>query len=348
MPKKISFFLHDYQPNSEALSQEAYILHSNLTGQEGFQSAIHEIATKCKFRFSSTRICYPNWMLPLGYFATRYLQNNSDLIHIIGSVTGKIYLKILDRRPAVLTCASAIKLDKIETCKNYWPKLDLIIVECNRDKKLLLQNGIHHAKLQLIYPGVQSPKPTAPPKGKKFKILFASAPISKAASEFSSKGIDLILQTAPELTDCEFTLLWRGRHLDKIKRLLTDLQCNNVILHNALVRNMKQFYAQFHAVILVPTKEDSCKPCPHSFVEALALGKPVIASRHIGISDLVETEQCGVVCEAEKNSLQAGIEKLRRSYEQYQKRCIPVARDYFSYNEFIRQYKKIYSLLLDQ
>jgi glycosyltransferase involved in cell wall biosynthesis len=327
MPKKISYFLHDFTPDREALSKETEVLYSHFDSYRVFQVAVHDISTKFKMRFSKSMVCYPDWMLPLGYFFTRHLQNHSDLIHIVGSVTGRIYLKILNRKPTILTNASAIIMDRVENCKGYWPKLDKIVVECNRDKKILLECGVPPERLQLIYPGVQLPEVTRPKIGKKFKILFASAPISDASEEFSSKGVDLILKVAAELKDCDFTLLWRKKHLDRIKDQISTLKLKNVILQDEIISDVMQFFEQSHAIILVPIKEDACKPCPHSIVEALAVGRPVIVSRFVGIADIIQQEECGVVCDGEKESLITAIERLRASYSVYQRRCRVTARE---------------------
>ena len=347
MPKKISYFLHDFTPDREALSKETEILYSHFDNYSDFQVAIHDISTKFKMRFSKSRVCYPDWMLPLGYFFTRHLLNHSDLIHIVGSVTGRTYLKILSQRPAVLTNASAIIMDRVESCKTYWSKLDRIVVECNRDKKILLECGVPPDRLQLIYPGVQLPEVTTPKIGKKFKILFASAPISNALEEFSSKGLDLILKVAAEIKDCDFTLLWRKKHLNRIKGQIDALKLKNVVLQNAIISNVMQIFEQSHAVILVPIKEDACKPCPHSIIEALAVGRPVIVSRFVGIADLIQQEECGVVCDGGKESLLAAIEKLLTSYSSYQRRCRVTAEHYFSSSKFVYQYEKLYSEFLD-
>jgi glycosyltransferase involved in cell wall biosynthesis len=347
MPKKISYFLHDFTPDREALSKETEILYSHFDSYNDFQVAVHDISTKFKMRFSKSRVCYPDWMLPLGYFFTRHLQNHSDLIHIVGSVTGRIYLKILNRKPVVLTNASAIIMNRVESCKTYWSKLDRIVVECNRDKKILLECGVPPERLQLIYPGVQLPEVTTPKIGKKFKILFASAPISNASEEFSSKGLDLILKVAAEIKDCDFTLLWRKKHLDRIKDQIDTLKLKNVVLQDEIVSDVMQFFEQSNATILVPTKEDACKPCPHSIVESLAVGRPVIVSRFVGIADLIQQEKCGVVCDGVKENLLAAIEKLRTSYSVYQRRCRVTAEHYFSSSKFIHQYEKLYSEFLD-
>lgn len=347
MSKKIIYFLHDFFPDREALSKQVTLLHSHFNGYRDFRIAVHDISARFKFRLSKSMPCYPDWMVPLGYLFTRYLQNRSDLIHIFGSVTGRLYLKILNRSPAVLTNASAIIRHRVESCKSYWSKLDRIIVECSRDKKTLLECGVSPERLEVIYPGVHFPEVIVPKMGKKFRILFASAPISKETAEFSSKGVDLILKAASELKDCHFTLLWRGRHLGRIKDQIRAFKLNNVVLQNIIVSDVMRFYGQFHAVILVPTKEDACKPCPHSIIEALAVGRPVIASRFVGIADLIKQEGCGVICNGEKESLLAAIEELRMSYLLYQRRCRITAEHYFSSSEFIRRYARVYSRFLN-
>lgn len=346
MPRKITYFLHDFAPDREALSKEVSLLVSHFHGYIDFRVAVHDISAKLRFRFSKSMPCYPGWMLPLGYFFTRYLQNRSDLVHIFGSVTGRIYLRILNRRPAVLTNASAIIMDRVGACKSHWSKLDRIVVECNRDKKTLVECGVSAERLELIYPGVHLPEVAAPKMGTKFKMLFASAPISDEASEFFSKGVDLILNVASEVKDCDFTLLWRGKHLGGIQHRITALKLNNVVVKNIIVSDMTHFYERFHAIILVPIRGDACKPCPHCIIEALAAGRPVIASRFVGVADLIEQQGCGVVCDGEKESLLSAIEELRTSYFLCQRECRTTAEHYFSCSEFIHRYEKLYSRFL--
>jgi glycosyltransferase involved in cell wall biosynthesis len=81
-------------------------------------------------------------------------------------------------------------------------------------------------------------------------------------------------------------------------------------------------------------------------MEGLASGRPVLASRLVGIADIIESERCGVVFEPDPESLASAIERLRAHYGRYQTRCQAVAERYFSKQKFVGEYERIYADLV--
>ena len=105
------------------------------------------------------------------------------------------------------------------------------------------------------------------------------------------------------------------------------------------------YLARAHAAVLLAKRAEIVKAYPHSLLEALAAGKPVIISESISLADFVRRNQCGMVVE-EVNSaaLAAAITALIDNYTNLARNAVQVGPTSFSLTALIEEYRRLYSL----
>ncbi|MEA3379001.1 MAG: glycosyltransferase family 4 protein [Nanoarchaeota archaeon] len=333
MSKKIIYWVQGYRPYDEAISKEIKCLHKH------FSSLI--INPINGFKFTKSLICFNFKFFPLGLFLFPFFEKKAKISHIYTSLGNYFYLKLLKRKPIVLTAAGPSPINKIRKCLPLYKKLNAIVVETEKEKNLLLQLGVKKDKIKLIYPGIDLTKFKYNKKKGKFTILFASAPLNK--EQFHTKGVPLIIKAAKKLENIDFILLWRGKYLKEIKQLTKD--CKNIKVINKRIKDMNKIYSQIDATILPLQSTLNSKSCPQSILESLACGKPVLVSNRCGIANLINKNKCGVVFKINNMKIVESIKKLKNDYKAYQQNCPKTAKKYFDKNNFLKKYAKLYEII---
>jgi glycosyltransferase involved in cell wall biosynthesis len=336
MQAKVMYCTGMFHPENEAISKEIDLLRRRY--QDSF---VYSRTSRCEMSFSKDSLRY--WdrvgILDnlLGYMETKY-----DISHIYHVLNSQFFLRRLRKAPIILTACS--ENGDIEGVKQFLHKAERIVVQSEKMMKKLCSKGIPADKIVIIYPGLDLSKfRVANPSGEKFKILFASAPLF--ANHFDGRGVRLLLESSGLMENVHLTLLWRKRVLKQIKTLVS--QCHhNVSLINRTIKDVSLVYDRVNATVAPFTDDRSNKSCPNSVLESLASGKPVLVSDKVGISGLIEKEKCGVVFKPNPNAFVSAVEELRRHYDFYQERAIPVAKKYFSLPTFLQKYDDLYSDLM--
>jgi len=342
MSRRVVYFTNGYLPDQEGISKELLILYSHFSKKFQGKVYLHNLADRWQLSLGRGFVSYPDRFLPIGYPLVKYLERRADLVHIYGSLTGRLYLSLIKKRPLILTSASALITERLEQCAPAWTSLDVIVVESERDSRTLKEMGVDSKKVVLIYPGVPTRDISPPPMDGPFTILFASSPIAKDPDTLSRRGVSLLIETAKRLADCQFIFLWRGKHTGMLDMMLSKVGTDNIKVINEIVPNIDDVLTDVHCTILSPEDWDECKPCPNSLIETLACGRPVLASDRVGISNLIERERCGITFSPDPAEVQDAILKLRNNYEIYRENALPTARRYFSVEKFVGAYVDLY------
>jgi glycosyltransferase involved in cell wall biosynthesis len=153
-----------------------------------------------------------------------------------------------------------------------------------------------------------------------------------------------MLSVARRLPDIRFVLAWRETNLAELNQLIAGFGVTNVEVHNGCI-DMDALYASSSAAILPGLTHNSLKPCPHSALESLAHGKPVLASSPTSISGLIERERCGASFEPTVRGLEAAIGDLQQHYAEHQSNCHRTVEKYFSPETVCRRYDEVYTSL---
>ncbi|MCB0116434.1 MAG: glycosyltransferase, partial [Caldilineaceae bacterium] len=203
--------------------------------------------------------------------------------------------------------------------------------------------------VHLVKPGVDvtkfqhTPPPVNGPDGP-IRLLMASAPWT--LPQFESKGVDALLAAVQQRPNLHLTLLWRGVLTDEIHRRIAaaDVQ-DRVTLHDGLV-DVDSVLATVHAAVVMATTANIVKAYPHSLLDALAAGKPVLVSRVIPMSNYVEEHGCGQVVDAvTPASLLAAMDRLLNDYESAVATARAIGRRDFSEGAMIESYRTVYNQL---
>jgi glycosyltransferase involved in cell wall biosynthesis len=175
--------------------------------------------------------------------------------------------------------------------------------------------------------------------------MVGSAPWTRG--QFRTKGVEALLAAAQQEPDLQLTFLWRGVLVDEMQRNVARLNLGDrVSVLNRQV-DVNQVLATVHASIVLATDPAIIKSYPHSLLDSLAAGKPVLVSRVIPMADYVEETGCGQVVEAvTPASILQAVEALRRNYDLQQKQARRVGQRDFSQQAMLASYQQLYRQIL--
>jgi glycosyltransferase involved in cell wall biosynthesis len=215
------------------------------------------------------------------------------------------------------------------------------------DERTLAQlQGWGLTNLALQRPGIATrrfthyPLPLLP--GEPLRLLVASAPWTMA--QFTSKGFDALLAACQALPDLHLTLLWRGILADEIRQRIAKLGIGERVTVIDETVDVNAALAQVHAAAIFATTPGIIKSYPHSLLDALAAGKPILLSRTIPMADYVEREGCGVVVESViPSAIVAALAQLRTDYSVYATAAATVGRRDFTEETALKAAAAIYA-----
>ncbi|MEZ4658859.1 MAG: glycosyltransferase [Caldilineaceae bacterium] len=167
------------------------------------------------------------------------------------------------------------------------------------------------------------------------RLLMASAPWTEA--QFASKGIDALLEAAVQqphlhLTFCGGVLEEAMRA--RVRRL--NLQERVTVINQRV--DVNAVLADMHGAVALASQPGIMKAYPHSLLDALAAGKPVLVNSAIPMADYVEETGCGVVAEAvTAASVLAAIEQWAGQYEGWPRRRAPLVNAIFRSSSLLRR-----------
>ncbi len=173
-------------------------------------------------------------------------------------------------------------------------------------------------------------------------LLMASAPWTRA--QFRAKGVDALLGAVAAEPRLRLTLLWRGVLADEARRRIRERGLEDrVKLIDRLV-DVDEVLAGVHATVNLADRGDVVKAFPHSLMESLAAGKPVLVSREIPMADYVEAKGAGVVVEAmSAGAVLTALEQLLAGYGEARRRALEHGRRDFALENMIASFEEVYA-----
>jgi glycosyltransferase involved in cell wall biosynthesis len=134
--------------------------------------------------------------------------------------------------------------------------------------------------------------------------------------------------------------------VEEITRRVTALGVDErVTLINRLV-DVNAVLAQAHATVALATAPGIIKAYPHSLLDSLAAGKPVLVSQAIPMADYVTRTGCGqVVDKVAPESILQAITLLIRHYAMHTTAAIHGGRHDFPLDHLLRTYHQLYRSL---
>lgn len=272
----------------------------------------------------------------------RRLDAACDLHHIFNPNL-YIYpaLKLL-KRPLVYTVVASLGPSGAIPAPASLANLRAVTVSNERDFSRLAQAG--YRNLHLVRPAIDTgrfhyqPLPVEPGS---LTLLVGSAPWTLA--QFEHKGVNTLLALAQQMPGLRLIFLWRGLHLEALQDRIRQagLQKRVEVINQWI--DVDQALSQVHAAIVLADHPTIVKAYPHSLIESLAAGKPVIASQAIPMADYVIEHNCGKTVEKlEVAAVEQALHALVEDYPTCQTNALLAGQRDFSTTAMLEAYDRVY------
>lgn len=279
-----------------------------------------------------------------GFHRLPYLRRNEasvDLHHVFNPHLFPFpYLRWL-RRPIVYTITAGLRREEPANLREA-RRFAAIVVTNRRDQALLASWGFGDTRV--IRPGIDTARfrVTPPPASAEFRLLAASAPWTH--EQFTSKGVDALLDVAEQTKDLRLVFLWRGLLFEEMLRRVASRGLHDrVQIINRQV-DVAAELTRAHAAVVLADDPSLVKAFPHSLMEAVAAGRPVLLSRVLPMADYVGETGCGTIAEAvDADALLAALDALRRGYSEFQSSASAVGQRDFGQERMVSAYQALYA-----
>ena len=272
-------------------------------------------------------------------------ESGVDICHVFSPFL--YFFPILNflKKPLLYSVLSSDKTTaNIAKCQN----LARIIVSNNRSSNYLESKGL--SNIEIIKPGINFNRIHSDKdidfinKNRPFKIILASAPWTK--NQLKSKGIMTLLRLVRS-EDLQLTFVLRG-HLEKeIRELITNADAEGRVEVVNRKIDVPELMKQHHAVVLLSEESAIVKAYPHSLIEGLSMGIPVIISDTIAMADMVQENGLGEVVKGiSPESLSTALTKIKTHYPKYLESVSRFDLDIFSPEKFVDNTIKLYEEVL--
>lgn len=320
------------RPGCEAISQEISALRTRFNGGIVYLN--------------------PNRSLPVcprllfGFHKLRRLHTVEAHLHIHHLYNPDPFpfpvLRVL-RRPVVYSLTGGVEGKRIN--KRFFASLAAVTVADRISRDYLIHEGLEN--VFLARPGIDTGRFTQSslPLGSETRLMVGSAPWVR--SQFKTKGVSALLQAAQQLPRLHLVFLWRGLLTAEMQRRVHRMGLEGRVQILDSVVDVNQVLAGVHASVTLAAEPDIVRAYPHSLLESLAAGKPILVSRAIPMALYAEEEECGVVVEAVSSThIIDAIERLEESYSDLQRAAGRVGRVGFSQQQMVDSYEDIYRQVL--
>ncbi len=316
-------------PQAEALSQEIDALRSHFSGE-----IVHLNPNR--------RATGPIPRLLFGFQRLADLRRREADIHLHHIYNPDPFpfpvLRLL-RRPVVYTISSGWAGQRLN--RAFFNRLAAVTAPDARSVRHLRAAGL--TNVHLVRPGVDVARftHTPPPPLDRLRLLAASAPWTE--EQFASKGVDALLEAARREPRLELVFLWRGVLTEAMQGRVRRLGlADRVTVIDRLV-DVNQVLARVHAVVCLASRPGIVKSYPHSLLDGLAAGRPVLVSQAIPMADYVAETGCGQVVEAvTPEAILDATARLRGAYTIRQQAAQAVGRRDFDQARMVADYREVY------
>ena len=275
----------------------------------------------------------------------RALDAAADLHHVFHFTLYPFPVLKSLKRPVLYTVVAGLQGQR-RPASSALAAIRHVVVSNERDQRILQAWGIPQQGIDrhtLIRPGIDVARfhPAPPEVGPGFRLLAGSAPWVRA--QFRQKGIDALLEVVRRTPDLRLVLLWRGLLFDALMhRISQHGVAERVEVINQRV-DVDPLLARVHAAVVLAETPKIVKAYPHSLLESLAAGKPVLVSEAIPMADYVRATGCGEVVEAvTPNALAGAIARLRAAYAQRRASALQAGRRDFARERMLDAYGEVY------
>ena len=297
-----------------------YIYASPRWHLEGTEAVQKEIISLHKYFGGVIKNVYPNHfianhrpIITYGYEFLRSLLKSEETVtvnHFFGPALMNYSFLSRLKKPVVYTItAPALHTDRLPP-KPFMGRISTIVASDEESSKILSHRLDREVKF--VLPGIdfEGSNRDHSLNTQPFVLTMASAPWRK--EQIETKGLILIFEALRQLSDIRFQLLLRGRFQSEILDLVRTYGLEEKVeLINEAV-NINQILDNTHATILVVSDPKVVKSFPHSLIESMMCGCPIIVSSNIPISrKFKESQLVNILSEWNPENLVRLLHKLQ-------------------------------------
>lgn len=316
-------------PAAEALSQEIQALRGHFSGE------IIYLNPNVTSPVYLPRLLFGFHKLP----EIRRREAQIDLHHVYNPDPFPFPILRFLRRPVVYSLSSGLGSKRPNL--RFLSRMTAVTVPDQRSYERLRGWGLRN--VNLVKSGIENGRFSFSPQPliKTVRLLVASAPWTKA--QFQSKGIDALLAFVQQRPNIELLFLWRGVLFEEMMHRVAERNLGDrVKVINRLI-NVNQALATVHATVNLATDTAIIKAYPHSLLDSLAAGKPVLVSQAIPMADYVTQTGCGAVVESvSPEAIGQAVDELVANYEGMVETAVRVGQRDFSQEAMINSYRDVY------
>jgi len=321
-------------PECEAISQEIHTLRRHFGGELIYLNPnLHSPIYLPRVLFGFHRLRH-----------LRALETNLHLHHLYNPDPFPFPILRALHRPVIYSLTGGVKQ---QPKASFFSSLAAVTVTDEGSLERLKAWGINNAFL--VRPGIDTGRFTHSllPLQSEIKLMVGSAPWTK--EQFRTKGVEALLLAAQQAPHLRLIFLWRGILADEMEYRVHQMNLEKqVTVLNEKV-DVNQVLAKVHASITLAATPTIVKSYPHSLLESLAAGKPVLISRAIPMADYVEQTGCGVIIdEVNPASILAAVQTLAARYEELRKSVQYLNPQDFSLQTLVASFQKVYQRIIDQ
>lgn len=247
------------------------------------------------------------------------------------------------RRPLVYSVVTGVGASIRGRRPDWLKRVRTIVTPDPRDEALL--KSLPDVHYRIIRPGIAVERFTYTPCAldRELVLLVGSAPWIRR--QFAEKGIDLLIELAASCPiPLRLVFLWRGWLVDELKRRVSRRGLTPRVEIINEWTDVNRILARVHATVVLADSEKLVKAFPHSLMESLAAGKPVLVSACIPMSDYVTQAQCGeVVPVLTLEAIQGAVRRLMTNYADRQANALARGRADFALAPMLAAYGEVYA-----
>jgi len=248
-------------------------------------------------------------------------------------------------KPIVYNVSTGISEKSTFLPGSFLKKVSAFVVSNEKDKNTLLQKG--HKNVKLIRSAIDTTKLEKHqlPVNGTLQLLMASAPWEN--KQFHTKGIHILLSALQQLENVHLTFLWRNVLVKDMLQLIAQYNVQDRVTFINQTVDIQQLLNRVHGCVLLCSNASIVKSYPHSLLEALVSGKPVITSKEIPIADYVTENNCGLVLDTyNTNQLVHLIHDFRSNIEALSSKAMQINVHDFSVEKMKSEYQILYNNIL--
>jgi glycosyltransferase involved in cell wall biosynthesis len=236
----------------------------------------------------------------------------------------------------------------------YHHMADYYVAISHKIKDVMVGDGIPAYRIFVVHSGVDTERLIGASKDyliKEFDIKSNEHIVVNVAHLAGHKGQRYLVEAIPlvlaKIPNVRFFIVGHGRLMEKLKALAASLGLNRALIFTGFRRDVGAFYQIADLFVMSSVQEG----LGTAVLDAMALGKPVVATNAGGIPEIIRDGETGRLVEsADPAALAEGVVELLSNAERAQQMASlgkVVVRENFSVDAMIDKNIEVYKQILE-